>query len=309
MVSSNHRVAILLATLNGAKFLSEQLKSYADQTHSNWELIVSDDGSSDGTVELLRDFASSTPERPVTLLEGPRQGFSKNFLSLVKRDSSDAEFFAYSDQDDIWSAQKLEKALAYLTGLPAIVPAVYFSRVMLIEDTGGYAGLSPLFKRPPSFQNALVQNIGGGNTMVFNRAARSVLRATPDVPIVSHDWWTYQIVTGVGGIAHYDPWTSIKYRQHESNLVGSNAGIRASTLRIGALLKGRFSDWNETNTRALAAMKPLLRPENVTVLDNFSHSRKAALPKRIYLIWKSGVYRQRFIENMGLYAASVVDKI
>ena len=309
MVRENHRVVILLATLGGAQFLPEQLKSYRDQTHSDWELLVSDDGSQDETVETLQAFAESNPEHLMTLLEGPRQGFCRNFMYLVKQSPSDADFYAYSDQDDIWSAQKLEKALAYLGSVPAGVPAVYFTRAFLITDNGESFGLSPLFKRSPSFQNALVQNIGGGNTMVFNRAARSALLQTVDLPIVSHDWWTYQVVTGIGGIAHYDPWPSIQYRQHGSNLVGSNSGIRASTLRLRALLDGRFSDWNETNIEALTKIRSLLIPTNAATLDNLNHSRKARLLKRLHLVWKSGVYRQSFLENLGLYAASIINKI
>jgi glycosyltransferase involved in cell wall biosynthesis len=309
VAGDSHRVAILLATLNGAEFLSEQLKSYCEQTHSDWELLISDDGSVDGTIELLQNFARSVPEHPVTIVEGPRRGHWQNFLSLIRRSPSEAEFFAYSDQDDVWSKQKLEKAVAYLKTLSSNIPAVYFTRTMLVEKNGRYIGLSPLFKRPPSFQNALVQNIGGGNTMVFNRAARSVLLAAPDVPIVSHDWWTYQIVTGVGGIAHYDPWPSVKYRQHGSNLIGSNAGMRASTFRVEELLKGRFSAWSEVNVEALTKIKPLLSPKNAATLDDFSHSRKVALPRRLYLILKSGVYRQRFLENIGLYMASIIKKI
>jgi glycosyltransferase involved in cell wall biosynthesis len=309
MTSTSQRVAILLATLNGAEFLRGQLGSYCDQTHSNWVLLVSDDGSQDETIEILREFAERNPERPMTLLEGPRQGFSRNFMSLVKRSPSDVEFYAYSDQDDIWSEQKLEKALAYLGSVPAGVPAVYFTRAALMAHTGEYLGVSPLFKRPPSFQNALVQSIGGGNTMVFNQAARSVLLVTADLPIVSHDWWTYQVVTGIGGIAHYDPWPSLKYRQHGSNLVGSNAGIRACTLRLRALLNGRFSDWNETNIEALTRIKSLLTPTNAATLDILSRSRKAGLLKRTYLTWKSGAYRQSIFENLALYAASAINKI
>jgi hypothetical protein len=81
----------------------------------------------------------------------------------------------------------------------------------VIEAGGAPIGFSPLFVRAPTFQNALVQNIGGGNTMVFNRAARLALRATrADVALVSHDWWTYQVVTGIGGTAH--PCPSLRYR-------------------------------------------------------------------------------------------------
>jgi hypothetical protein len=101
-----------------------------------------------------------------------------------------------------------------------------------------------------------VQNIGGGNTMVFNRAARSILASAPaDIELIAHDWWTYQMVTGVGGVARYDSWPSVKYRQHEHNLVGSNVGMRQRTLRLRAFAQGRVVIWNDTNIEALKPLK------------------------------------------------------
>ena len=145
-------------------------------------------------------------------------GFWQNFVSLVRSDDVDGDLFAYSDQDDVWFPEKLAKAVSWFEARPTDQPALYFTRTELIEEGGAPIGFSPLFVRAPTFQNALVQNIGGGNTMVFNRAARLALRATPaDVALVAHDWWTYQVVTGIGGLAHYDPWPSLKYRQHGRN--------------------------------------------------------------------------------------------
>src|SRR6478752_10829642 len=61
------------------------------------------------------------------------------------------------------------------------------------------------------------------------------IRATPaDGALVAHDWWTYQVVTGIGGTAHYDPWPSLRYRQHGLNLVGANRGLRARLVRLSA---------------------------------------------------------------------------
>src|SRR5258705_10481413 len=96
-----------------------------------------------------------------------------------------------------------------------------------IEAGGAPIGFSPLFVRAPTFQNALVQNIGGGNTMVFNRAGRLGLRATPaDVAMVSHNWWAYQAVTGIGGTRHYDPWPSLRYRPNRPNPHELNQALR-----------------------------------------------------------------------------------
>ena len=89
-------------------------------------------------------------------------------------------------------------------------------------------GLSPLFTRPPAFQNALVQSLGGGNTMVFNRAAKKILQEAAAIDVVLHDWWVYQLVSAAGGMVHYDPRPMLKYRQHSDNLIGSNLGWRSA---------------------------------------------------------------------------------
>ena len=232
MSLASPKVVILLATRNGAAFLQEQLDSYRTQTYQNWELVVSDDGSTDDTIKIIEEFAKQVPQR-VVVRRGPQIGFWQNFVSLVRSDDIDGDLFAYSDQDDVWFPEKLAKAVSWFEARPTDQPAVYFTRTELMEESGAPIGFSPLFVRAPTFQNALVQNIGGGNTMVFNRAARLALRATPaDVALVSHDWWTYQVVTGIGGTAHYDPWPSLRYRQHGLNLVGANKGLWARLVRI-----------------------------------------------------------------------------
>jgi hypothetical protein len=204
------KIVILLATRNGAAFIQEQLESYRTQTYGNWELLVSDDGSTDDSIKIIEEFAKQVPQR-VMVRRGPQMGFWQNFVSLVRSDEIDGDLFAYSDQDDVWFPEKLARAVSWFEVVPTDQPGLYFTRTELIEAGGAPIGFSPLFVRAPSFQNALVQNIGGGNTMVFNRAARLALRATPaDVALVSHDWWTYQ-VHGVG-TAHYDPEPAI--RQH-----------------------------------------------------------------------------------------------
>jgi glycosyltransferase involved in cell wall biosynthesis len=299
----------MLATRNGAKFLPDQLASYRAQTHANWELLVSDDGSTDETVEMIKHFAVSIPQR-VVIVDGPRQGFWQNFASLVRNDDMDGDLFAYSDQDDIWFEHKLADAVIWFESRRDETPALYFTRTELIEADGTAAGFSPVFRRPPGFQNALVQNIGGGNTMVFNRAARLALRATPaDAALVSHDWWTYQVVTGIGGIAHYDRRPSLKYRQHGQNLVGSNIGLRAQLNRLTAFASGRVVTWNEINLRVLSRMRDMLAPQNALVLDRFSRARRVTRPLRLWLIWKSGVYRQGIIDTIGLYVGAVFSRL
>ena len=99
-------VAILMGTYQGALFLPEQLDSIRRQTYSNWSLWVSDDGSTDETLDLVRSFGESVPS-PVHILNGPRRGFIRNFLTLVCNPNINAAYFAFSDQDDVWHSDKL----------------------------------------------------------------------------------------------------------------------------------------------------------------------------------------------------------
>ena len=190
------------------------------------------------------------------------------------------------------------------------MPALYFTRTALVGKNDKLLGFSPLFTRTPSFQNALVQNIGGGNTMVFNRAAKLILAATPaDVSSIAHDWWTYQLVMGVGGVVRYNPWPSVKYRQHEHNLVGSNVGMRQRSLRLKAFVGGRVILWNDTNIKALSKMQRLLLPSSAAVLDRFARARKAMVPKRQYLLWRAGVHRQTVAESASIFIGSLFGRI
>lgn len=302
-------VAILMCTKDGAAFLAEQLQTIADQTYSDWSLIVSDDGSADTTRNILERFAADRAQ-PVIVRDGPRQGVCANFLSLATDPAIDADYFAFSDQDDIWYGNKIERALAWLLTVPHDVPAVYCSRTELISEDGRSYGLSPLFTRPIAFRNAIIQSLGGGNTMAFNKAAKCLLETTGRLDVVLHDWWMYQLVSAVGGAIHYDPEPTLKYRQHHGNLIGSNRGWRARFVRIRMMLKGRFSEWNRKNIAALQRVPaPLIKPENTLVLQLFAKARTASLLTRLYYLWQSGVYRQTALGNIGLVVAAVLKRI
>jgi len=303
------RVAILMCTKNGAAFIDDQLKSIADQTHRNWILIVSDDDSNDETVAKLERFAKAHPQK-INIRKGPAEGVCANFLSLANNPTIDADYFAFSDQDDIWHQDKIRRALAWLATVPSNMPAMYCSRTELITIDERSYGLSPLFTRPPAFENALIQSLGGGNTMIFNRAAKKILEQAAETHVVLHDWWVYQLVSAAGGMVHYDPRPMLKYRQHPDNLIGSNLGWRARSVRLRMMLSGRFRDWNKTNVAALARLPAhLIQAKNRQVLARFAKARCSPLPKRLYYLWRSGVYRQSFIDNVGLVAATLIRRI
>ncbi|WP_315729396.1 MULTISPECIES: glycosyltransferase family 2 protein [unclassified Bradyrhizobium] len=301
------RVAILLGTWNGASYLLQQLDSYARQTHSDWCLYVSDDGSKDGSLDVVQHFRSRVSQ-PVEVVVGPQRGFAANYLSLVKNPTVQGDYFAFSDQDDIWHSDKLERALAWLEKIPDVVPGLYCSRTDLVDAFGAPLGRSSLYTRPPSFQNALVENIGGANTMVFNRATKQLLEQV-EGDIVSHDWTAYQLVTAVGGQIWYDSNPSLCYRQHTSNAVGSNRDLSARLRRIQMLFAGRFAQWTEINISILRKFLPQMTPESQRSLQFFMKARAGVLPSRIYNLKRSGAYRQTVLGNLGLVIAAMFRRL
>lgn len=304
------RVALLLATYNGQRFLGAQLASLAEQLHPDIDIWASDDGSTDQTSPLLNEAAAGWAKGEFHVLHGPRLGFAENFRSLLVNPAIQADYFAFCDQDDLWDCDKLSAALAWLKAQESDLPALYCSRTRQIDESGQPMGLSPLFKKAPSFRNALVQSIAGGNTMVMNAAARSlVAEASRRSGFVSHDWWCYLLVTGAGGIVHYAPEPRIAYRQHGSNLVGENRSLRSRLGRYRFLAQGGFASWTDRNIAGLRACEDLLSDEPRKLLDRFDDLRKAPPPQRLAEIHRCGLYRQTLPGHFGLYVASLINRL
>lgn len=304
------RVAILLCTYHGQDYLAEQLESYAVQQHRNWVVYASDDGSRDDTCSILERFQRRWGMQRLSIRRGPSAGFAANFLSLTCARDVTADYYAYSDQDDIWAPDKLRRALQLLASVSPEVPALYCSRTELVDAQNNSIGTSPLFSKPPGFANALMQNLGGGNTMVFNQAARELLcQAGADVEVVTHDWWAYLVVSGCGGRVFYDSRPSLRYRQHGGNLVGTNSSWAARLVRMRMLMEGHFRNWNDRNLRALQRLEDRLTPDNREILQRFSAAREQPLTARLRGLKESGVYRQTLLGNLGLLAAAIFNKL
>lgn len=304
------RVAILLCTFNGQNHLHEQLDSFTAQNHRNWQMWISDDGSQDDTLNILQHYQSTTEPDRIRLQAGPRQGFVANFMSLTCQADIEVDFYAYADQDDIWEPDKLQRALTCLQQVAPHTPALYCTRTRVVDKSGKHVGFSPLFRKPPSFANALVQNVGGGNTMVFNRAARDLLReVSPGARIVSQDWWMYMVVSGCGGRVYYDAYPSVRYRQHGDNLVGANSSWTARAVRMRMLWQGRFRNWTDLNLNALEHLRHRLTRDNQIILEHFSAARRASGWRRLTDILASGVYRQTTLGTLSLLLAAAFGKV
>lgn len=300
------RVAVLMATFEDARFLPEQLASIRSQDHGNLELWVSRDCDEEDIRNVLDEHASAFGAGRFFVLPGPRRGCAANFLSLVHNPDIRADYFAYSDQDDVWERDKLARAVAALERIPGSVPALYGSRSRLIDVNGRERGLSRFArgKNPPGFRNALAENAINGHTLVMNRAARELVRSSGITDAPFHDWWTYLLVAGAGGRIIYDPRPTVRYRLHDRNAVGKLGRPDRLTARIKRAIDGEIRRAGDGNVGALWAAEHLLTAESRRVLEVYSEARKRGLPGRLWGLWSSGVRSRTLAGTLLMFATA-----
>ncbi len=224
-------------------------------------------------------------------------------MHLLRQSDPQAAHLAFCDQDDVWLPHKTKRALVALAELQPDQPALYCSRTLVCDATLNLLFPSRAPRRALTFQNALVQNVVAGNTIVLNHAAASLARqaAATSGPVAVHDWWLYQIVTGTGGQVIHDDGPGLHYRQHGGNEIGAHHGLQAGMTRVTQVLKGRYRRWNAMNMAALATFTNDLTPEHRKALHDFSKARHAPLPRRLVHLWRSGAYRQSKLGNFALW--------
>jgi hypothetical protein len=297
------KTCILLSVHNGATFLREQLDSLAAQSDPGWILLWRDDGSSDGSAEVVERFAAEAGAGRVRHLPEPtgRLGVAGSFLALLRAAPEDAARVAFCDQDDVWLPDKLARAAAALAAVPPGTPGLYCARQVLVDWRLRRIGLSPDAPRGAVLGNALVQNIATGCTVVLNRAARTQVLAVPPPAGTLHDWWAYLVVAATGGQVIFDAAPAVLYRQHGGNAVGGREGRLARAL--AALLRGpeTFLGAVAANAAALTT-HPALTPEARRLLDALGGLRAAGPLARLGALSRSGLGRQGRADSLLLKA-------
>jgi hypothetical protein len=108
---------------------------------------------------------------------------------------------------------------------------------------------------------------------------------------------------------HYDPYPTVRYRQHEANQFGANISLRAQWRRARELLQGRFRGWVDANLRALGRVRHLLTSDNQRVLDEFMRARRRRVYGRLLGLKRTGIFRQTRLGNLGLIAAALINRL
>lgn len=299
----------MMATFNGDKYLDEQLTSIEKQTYKNWQLVVSDDGSSDKTLDIIKKFQTSQPLNKVIIRKGPQKGAASNFISMLGNSQIKGTYYGFSDQDDIWLPNKLEVAVAQIESIEENdLPVLYCGRTINVNEDLHKVSESPLFVFPASFRNALVQSIAGGNTMIFNHALKRKCESFyPEVPV--HDWWLYLLATGMGGIVHYDKEPYVLYRQHPNSLIGGNYSLIDRLKNIKRIFNGDFKRSIDQMVDALTQVESNLINENKDIFSLFKLMRVTKLRDRIRFMLTAGIYRQTLRGTISLFVALLLKKV
>ena len=298
-------MTIALCTCNGMPWLPAQLDSLLAQGHKDWTLWVGDDGSSDGTLDCLAAFAAAHPGRLARIVAGPRRGSAANFLSLLCHPDFPPGPVALCDQDDVWLPEKLGRAEAALRGAGE-APAVWAARYLFCDEALAHRRPSTLWPRPPSFGNALVQNILSGHTLTLNAAALRLVRQAGVQDVPHHDWWIYQLMTGAGARVLQEPEPMLLYRQHGTNTVGAQRGLRARLSRLDWLFDGTYRGWNRRHLAALGRARGSLSAPAAAVLDRWAGAETRM--ERLRLCLRLGLHRQSRAETLALMAAILADR-
>ena len=133
------KVLILLASFNGETFIREQLDSIIAQTYSDWELIIQDDGSTDNTVNIVKEYTKQDSRICLCHNDSNNHGPFANFHILANRFKGDYQYdyYMFSDQDDIWDANKMEKMIRSIKRkVSSETPALVYADMRLIDSTG-----------------------------------------------------------------------------------------------------------------------------------------------------------------------------
>ncbi|MCC8049866.1 MAG: glycosyltransferase [Clostridiales bacterium] len=191
------KVNVLLSTYNGEKYLRTQIDSILNQTYPNIDIFVRDDGSTDGTCEILEDYSS---KGLLHYSRGENIRWGKSFLTLLKN-TPDGDYWAFADQDDYWMPRKIEWAAEWLQSRDPHLPLLYHgSYEMTKEDLETVIGQYQPTGQALTFRRALTDCRYKGFSMVINQALRDLMLQCDISHMSSHDWWATILATKFGEV-------------------------------------------------------------------------------------------------------------
>ena len=230
------RVKVMMSSYNGARYIKEQIDSIIAQENVLVDLFIRDDGSVDGTIDILREIEAQ--HKNVNVCFANNVGPCRSFLELLFSDDSiEFDYYAFSDQDDIWMPDKLKRAIECIED--ETKPALYYSALLTFQEATGKKQVVSN-EREYSFAESFFQSHYPGCTMVWNRAGMKLIQgiSKPNTAIM-HDLFLVQVFMGTDNKIIYDKESKIKYRIHGDNLSVKKDNLAGEILRYRKILKNQ----------------------------------------------------------------------
>lgn len=273
-------VQVLLSTYNGKRFVEEQVESIINQVDVDVTLLIRDDGSKDGTQNILKTLEEKYPNQ-IKVLFAENKGVTQSFFELLEMSSEDATYYAFADQDDVWAPNKLKTACFHITDrAKANQPFLYVGNYTPVNEKLEVIEAANSINRDVNYGVTIVENIALGCTMVMNRLLRDAIVREVMPPALIHDWYIYLLAQTIGAV-YVDDEPTMFYRQHENNVIGNrNQGIKENVKKMRALF-----EWARENKQQLQFIEQhyhnQANAEALTILSEYAHISNQSLRKRI----------------------------
>lgn len=221
------KINVLMSTFNGEKYLQEQIESILNQKGCMTYLTIRDDGSTDNTIFVAEEFVKKYPKR-IDLIRGENIGYRKSFLLLLLNATDDADYYAFSDQDDVWMPDKCINAVKEIN-LHQNDYALYASSVDICDEDLNIIYTNKIPSGKVSLKSIFVRNRLAGCTMLFTKQLRqaalkslSVAQMSRVVP--SHDFFCFSLASTMGEV-YVDEKSYILHRRLKSSLTSKEKGL------------------------------------------------------------------------------------
>lgn len=287
------KIAILLATRDGEKYIGEMLDSLLAQTFQDFVCYIHDDGSSDGTLQVVSRYLEKYPEK-FQLLEGPFQGEAKkNFLWMLGR--VDASLYMFADQDDVWLPEKIEKTLGVFCSLPGKYRCVFTDMYVTDEKLRITSdSMIRLIGRDPKrtrYGQIMIDNPAAGCTMLFDRALRDkALQLKNPEHIEMHDQWVLVLGALFGTVAAVDE-PLVYYRQHGDNAMGAEEeqAVQKASRNVKEISEGEIRE-----EKAGFIQKARMLAAEILSVDGIPEEERKVLQNFVELEQHGKLYRILF---------------
>ena len=294
-VSDNRDIQIIMSTYNGAHYLREQLDSILNQkAYSRVKVLIRDDGSTDGTVSILKEYAE---QYNFELLIGQNLGVTGSIRALLQASDDRCKYFSISDQDDVWLPDKLTCALEHLEHESPELPLLFGSLSHVVDAKLHDLGSSVQPIKGVSYYNAMVQNVTAGHTQVFNRTLRNLLLLGDFENVHVVDWWIYLTASGLGKVIFADQFT-VLHRQHGNNEVGCVTNpLQRTWKRLRSLREGKGNAIT-IQLQAFYQQYGMRLPDDFQLETLRYLDCQDSIIRRIQYAMTCHAYRQETIENI-----------